>query len=719
MKFKPMFTLPAGSTAGRAGSGTRQTGVRRLLTSALVILFIAASAGQATGQVDTPAAREARAIVAELEREVATTERGRALRALPLDDLMYELRAGERAEPAALVLAAAQIRAAKVAAYREPRFVRLAALLDWRAAELLAIPRAEWPAACRERAKHPVEILPEQVEAGRQQLAARLQSLERRLPRLASPQEPWHSFLHWPQTQALLTSQEIAPATSELLATRWRSAMQVWDAEQLVDASFAVREYLCLLRGWLAHETPADQAAAWEKLATLLESSGDGAIDRARQIAALVAEREQLNQASGLTASIRRDLSRPNILVQARTEWLQAQLADKVEDRYAVNDVFGGARSVGSGTISGRMSCEILPSTAVGQAIFKLDGTANARTTGSSDRVTVSSRATTELHGQKRFTLDGRGLTASPATATARTSVVYDSIDSPGLRRRQAEATRQTQARRPQAEADAAAATRRSIVEQMNTSGTELTASFNRGYRDGLRDRLIDRDRNAPEIRVRAANGMLRWECLLESPGLFAAPSPPPEFAPGADLTVSLAASALEEECHAGLAGKELTGEKLAEVMAEMLGDAPATDRAAQNFRATFADRPCDVEFTAGQFRAKFYITSFHSDDVAYPAMTVDARYNVEQRGGDLALVRDGSLRVRPLATHEGEQPALSGRQQTLRLAAQRKLNKAFASTFTWPAPKLPLGSGEPVKMRIDKSQVDDGWLQISLAREK
>ena len=409
-------------------------------------------------------------------------------------------------------------------------------------------------------------------------MAARLQALERRLPRLANPAEPWHTFLHWPETQALLASQDISPAAVELLATRWRSAVQVWDAEQLVDASFAVQEYLCLLCGWRRRKCPRTRPPPGNNWPRCWNRPATAANDRLRQIAALVTERERLGQASPLTASIRRDLSRPNIVVQARTQWLQAQLSDKVEDRYAVNDVFGGARSVGSGTITCRMTCQILPSTAVGQAIFKLDGTANARTTGSSDRVTVSSRATTELHGQKRFMLDGRGLSASPATATARTNIVYDSIDSPGLRRRQSEATRQTHARRPQAEADAAAATRRSIVEQMNTSGAELTSSFNRGYREGLRDRMIDRDRNAPEIRIRAADGMLRWECLLESPGLFAATSPPPEFAPGADLTVSLAASALEEECLAGLAGKELTGEKLAEVMAELLGNAPASD---------------------------------------------------------------------------------------------------------------------------------------------
>ena len=133
MKFKPMFNLSAGSTAGPASGGTRQTRAHGLLAPALVILFIAASAGNAYGQIDTPAARDARAIVSELEHEAATTERGRALRTLPLDDLKSELRAGQRAEPAALVLAAAQIRAAKVAAYREPRFVRLAALLEARA----------------------------------------------------------------------------------------------------------------------------------------------------------------------------------------------------------------------------------------------------------------------------------------------------------------------------------------------------------------------------------------------------------------------------------------------------------------------------------------------------------------------------------------------------------------------------------------------------------
>ena len=277
MYFKSMVIASEGSTAGQASSGNRRRLVCRLATSALVIVLVVTSITRCHGQVDTPAARDARAIVAELEHEVATTDRGRALRTLPLDDLKYELRAGERAEPAALVLAAAQIRAAKVATFREPRFVRLATLLDARAAELVAIPRAQWPAACRERAKHPVEIMPEQVEASRQQLANRLQALERRLPRLGNPTEPWHTFLHWPQTQALLTSQQISPPQAELLATRWRSAVQVWDAEQLIDASFAVQDYLRLLHGWRAQERPADQAAAWEKLATLLESSGDGA----------------------------------------------------------------------------------------------------------------------------------------------------------------------------------------------------------------------------------------------------------------------------------------------------------------------------------------------------------------------------------------------------------------------------------------------------------
>ncbi len=97
--------------------------------------------------------------------------------------------------------------------------------------------------------------------------------------------------------------------------------------------------------------------------------------------------------------------------------------------------------------------------------------------------------------------------------------------------------------------------------------------------------------------------------------------------------------------------------------------------------------------------------------------MTVDAAYDVQQRQGDLALVRKGSLRVRPLSV-DGSPPTISGRQQTLRLAVQRKLNKAFAPEFLWTGPSLPVSGKDAPRLAIERAQVEGGWLQLSLRRE-
>ena len=285
------------------------------------------------------------------------------------------------------------------------------------------------------------------------------------------------------------------------------------------------------------------------------------------------------------------------------------------------------------------------------------------------------------------------------------------------MRRRRSEAVRQTYARRPQAEAEAAAAARRSIVARLDADGNDLIAKFNKSYA-GLRNHQLETHRVTPDIRVRSSGDSVRWECRLASPAMFAATTPPPRFEPTADLVVSIAASALEEQCLASLAGRQLTGEQMSKVIGELLGDSTGGDPNGQDFRATFAAHPCDIQFAAGKLEAKFYINSFDSEDVQYPAMTVDALYNVEERAGDLALVRQGSLQVRPRAQADGEQASLSGRQQTLRLAVQRKLNKALADTFIWSSPAPPVGSKDQSKLRIGRAQVDGGWLQIALTRE-
>jgi hypothetical protein len=503
------------------------------------------------------------------------------------------------------------------------------------------------------------------------------------------------------------------------LETRWQGAPSVWESPELVETALAAQSYIRLYRGYLANETSQEHAAAWTELGKLLATRSQATPGDLPRIAAMVGARERLGQSSPLTASIRREFSRPNIIFQARADWLQAQMNSTMSDSYDIDQMFAGAHTRGRGNIAGRTRIQLFPSTAVGQAVLHLEGATKARTVGYGSGVSVSSRATTRFRGEKPFTLDARGLHTEPARASASSAVVYDNVSAGGGRRRRAAAVSQAYATIPQAEAEAEAATRRSIAEQMNSQGKDLVARFNKTYHLQLRNPQFEKLRPAPQVRVRAGGQLLTWECRLESPLLFAAPAPPPRFEHTGDVVLSLAASALEEQCVGSLAGRQLSGEELAKVIGELFGEASPSEKGAQEFQASFAAHACEIQLASGQLLARFFITAFDSSDVKYPAMTVDATYNVTERAGDLALVREGSLRVRPMPQADGRTPATSGRQQALRLAVQRKLNKAFADTFIWTSPIL---SGddqkrETAKLKVERAQVDGGWLQMSLKR--
>ncbi len=307
---------------------------------------------------------------------------------------------------------------------------------------------------------------------------------------------------------------------------------------------------------------------------------------------------------------------------------------------------------------------------------------------------------------------------AGPATASATTTIVYDRIDAEGIRRRRSEAVRQTHARRGEAEAQASAKAKASVIERMNEQGSRLAAELSRPYRERLRDPQLDANRMPPEVRVRTNKDHMRWECRLEAPSQFAAASTPDDFLPETDVVMSFAASALEEQSVVVLGGRQLTADELVKELGGLFGD-PSTDSAGeQDFRVEFAPRPCDIQIEGGQLRARFYMAAFASADVEYPPMTVEAVYAVQQKDEGLALVQQGKLQVKPPATADGASPVSSGRQQTLRLGAERKLNKALAKEFFWSGPPVPGSADKDAKMRVRGAQAEHGWLQVALSQD-
>jgi hypothetical protein len=76
-------------------------------------------------------------------------------------------------------------------------------------------------------------------------------------------------------------------------------------------------------------------------------------------------------------------------------------------------------------------------------------------------------------------------------------------------------------------------------------------------------------------------------------------------------------------------------------------------------------------------------------------------------------------VRVTPVAQKDGDKPVLSGRQQTLKVAVQRKLGKVLTEELEWSEVKLPLGDEDETTLRFERAQVAAPWLQIGLAPQK
>ena len=695
----------------------RAAQVRLFARFALVVALLSGAAAYA--QVDTSAAREARAALRELQSTYGRFPAWQPwLRQPAIQAIEYELQIGDRAEPRALVEVAEQLRKGRESFFKHEMFQRLARALETRADELAPVPESDWSAACRNAAEHQSIVEPADLKRAQPALAERLDALERRLPRLRTAGDEWREFLYWPETRWLATSDAIDATTLDRLEIRWCGAPTLWADARLVEASLAVQSYIRLLRAHLTHEPQETHRAAWIELADLIAARGESSAGGAERIAQALTARERLGQASPLTASIRRELSRPNIVLRARTGWLESRFVQSVSETFNVNDVFAGARSVGSGTLSAKTSCQILPSTTLGHWVLRIEGASRSSTIGNADRVSVSSRATTKIKGEKLLSIGVRGVIAGPASASATTAITYDRIDAEGIRRRRDEAVRQTHARRGEAEAQASARAKDSVLERMNEQGARLAGDLSRPYRERLRNPQLDANRMPPEVRVRTNKDHLRWECRLEAPSQFAADSSPGDFSPEADVVLSFAASALEEQSVVALGGRQLTADELTKELGKMFGDPADAAAGEQDFRVEFAAHPCDIEIADGQLRARFHMAAFASADVEYPPMTVEAVYAVQQKDGGLALVQQGKLQVKPPALADGAAPAPSGRQQTLRLGAERKLNKALAKEFFWSGPPVPGSADKEAKMRVRGAQAERGWLQVALSQD-
>lgn len=574
--------------------------------------------------------------------------------------------------------------------------------------------------ACRAQATQRHAFTDGDMVEARSIVAARLRELDRLLSQIGSRGPAWREYLLWKATSEFAATGVADASLAEKLDRRWRVAVEAWSQPTLLQTSIAVRACLGAMRSRAANESPEQYAAAWNEIADLLANQQHGALDDQRLAAALVA-RERFCEAPLLTAAIRKELARPDVVVSMGRDWLESQLARRIDESYPIRGAIAGAQTSGVGHIVGQLALELLPSNSSGRWNLGFQGSSTSNNVAVDGGVVVRSRATTYLRGDKTFEWTTAGLIASPAAATASTAIAYDSIDAGGGPIRQRMAQRQTYARKWQAEQESAAMAASSLRARLDQDAGELSKKLNRLFHEGLRTQFLNADR-LPLVggsSSTAANLRCEWTAPLWR--RLAAPHP---TTPDNGLSLNLSAAAVEEVFIASLAGRKLNPQQLGDVLADLMGQPKS---AATDSRTTFefAQEPCEIRLHDDRIRITLRLAALETADGVYPAATIEATYLTSEQGGRLALARDGELTVRITADEPTAEAPASGRRQTLQIALRRALARAFAAELTWPPESSSADSSDAgaadanslfAGLAVKAVSARDGWLQVNLA---
>ncbi len=581
-------------------------------------------------------------------------------------------------------------------------------------------PTDELAALCRQEADRFEPVGPAQLAAARELFRVRLTEFHPVLSAVDTRDMDWPEYLLWTDTLRLFDSPAPDDAVLEHVLKRWENGAASWPAPQLAAAADALRQYVAVLRADASHQSPHQHAAAWNTLAELLAEptrSGQAGLDR---IGAAVVARERLGEAPTLTSSIRSALGGPDMLLRASAEWLQSQASVSVDEPYRIRETYAGLFTVGSGRISGVASLQLLRDQDAARWDLLFTGASVAATTATGE-VTVSSRLKTNLAARQSFHMDAGGLSVQPTLVNGATRIDYDRIDASGGARRRQAAVGAVSNGRAGAERDAAAANRRSLAAHMDADGVKTVSRFNEMYFANVRNPFTRTELSPPVAEFHSDDSAIYGAWRWPRSRTFSAPLP--AFTSPTGLAFSVSAAAIEQFLGARLGGKRMTEGQIAELVGLPSDKLAAGDKSAPADEAQpdrwieFAATPCDVELADGRVSLRLHLTAFESGGVRFPAMTADAVYTAAVENGRLKFTREGGFRTRAVAEEGSNDVAASGRQQTLRVALRRLLDRSLPAQLTWPTADANSATApSPLdNLRIALISVTDGWLQLAL----
>jgi hypothetical protein len=423
---------------------------------------------------------------------------------------------------------------------------------------------------------------------------------------------------------------------------------------------------------------------------------------------------------------------RPNLQIRV-SDWLVNAVVEESQDEVQpVQDCILGTWFTGLSRSHGQVHAELVPDPHHGTADIVLSGSSYSETIGFNADIRISAAANTPYEVRKRLSVDGKqlhhdwahGAASSDSEILAITNSHGD-VCTPTMIVARARAYSQKR----EGDAISADLARCRLEERFDRESYPYLVDASRNLAVGMR--------RARDLGL--APQPFEWSTTAQHMDVkitVPAPSQPavtsaPAFAPGADVSVAVQQSLINELIHIHFASKTFSLPRIADLLKEGLTPFIPTgelDQRQAEFNKflgalgglgtptlTFADKaPVTIAFADGGFTVTVHGVRIKAGDVSFPAVDFKLAYRIERTATSFAIVRQGTVQLLP---RPGSNPVTDA---ALRAAIQPALNLLFVDRLNFsPLALTTIRGAHPIRITPLPAEAREGWLVLSWMRQE
>lgn len=584
------------------------------------------------------------------------------------------------------------------------------------------IPRDQLVAACK-KAKAEFRLIAEtDVAQAKTVLVEALARLDERLTQAGPDGEDWRKYLQCEKLQETLRGDGQPDKT--LLARiykRYTAGHEGLDLVWFIDVQRALHNYIATM-GAVQNE---GLRAIYEKKLDILVTklAAKPTTENTLEITESVRFLQEAHQVPELVRAIQQHFVQPNVIGEMSAGFVAVGIADSVDDVSQISDCILGTSVSGTAHTQGKTSVSLLPDANRGVLDTLFSGTTTSENVGYHKPVTIFSNSTTSLTACKRLWITDAGLSSDPAVSSAETQVSINDIQSDKCSRFiEKMAWKRAGKQQSKAEYIASRHAEERLNERVDQQAAEQLEKANKQYVEKYQKPFAERKLFPELLRFSSTAQAISMIAVQAGNGKLAASGAPPAVAEGADVTLRLHESAINNLAFDALAGRTIYEEKVQAAVTDSLGHLPEKmkgDEDGKPWAITFAPRqPISVTFIDDSFKVTIRGVRFCKGNDIHPVpMNVSAVYKIEKTPKGFKVVRQGAIEVIPPDFVPGSGQQIDAKRQIIRILLEKRFAKVFAPEFLGEGLELSGKWKAAGKLAPIQVECRDGWLVIAWKR--